>query len=85
MRIYMQSAPQDGQFPRFYQIHIEPDLLEGWLVVKEWGYQGAAGRVKKDHFKTLENAEQDALLTRDNQIKRGYRVVFVQGDRVPSG
>lgn len=73
----------DEQLPRFYQIHLEPDLLEGWLLVKEWGHQGAAGRVKKEHFLSLEDAEKAALNSRDQQIKRGYRVVFVQGDRNP--
>jgi predicted DNA-binding WGR domain protein len=81
MRIYMQSAADTQQLPRFYQIHLEKDLLEGWLLVKEWGHQGSPGRVKKEHFKSAEEAQQAALATRDAQLKRGYRVVFIQGEK----
>jgi len=85
MRIYMQSPALEDQLPRFYQIHLEPDILQGWLVVKEWGHQGASGTVKREHFLDLEDAQQAALKSRDNQIKRGYRVVFVQGEKLSSG
>jgi predicted DNA-binding WGR domain protein len=84
MRIYMQSAADDKQLPKFYQIHLEPDLLEGWLLVKEWGHQGSPGRVKKEHYANAEDAQQAALATRDAQLKRGYRVVFVQGSKFPT-
>lgn len=79
MRIYMQSAAAENQLPRFYQIHLEPDLLEGWLLVKEWGHQGSPGKVKKEHYTDAEKAQQAALATRDAQLKRGYRVVFIHG------
>ncbi|MDH5544861.1 MAG: WGR domain-containing protein [Gammaproteobacteria bacterium] len=79
----MQSATVENQLPRFYQIHLEQDLLEGWLVVKEWGHQGSPGRVKREHYTSKDEAEKAALESRDSQIKRGYRVVFVQGERFP--
>lgn len=83
MRIYMQSPAIDNQLPRFYQIHLEKDLLEGWMVVKEWGHQGSPGRVKREHFASKDEAERAALASRDSQIKRGYQVVFVQGEKYP--
>ena len=79
----MQSPPLENQLPRFYQIHVAQDLLEGWMLVKEWGHQGSPGKVKKEHYPTMEDAENAAQLSRDQQIKRGYRVVFVQGQRKP--
>lgn len=84
MRIYMQTAGDSEHLPRFYQIHLEPDLLEGWILVKEWGHQGSPGRVKKEHYKHAEDAQQAALSTRDAQLKRGYRVVFIQGSKIPT-
>ena len=82
MRIYMQSQASDDQLPRFYQIHLEPDLLDGWMLIKEWGHQGSPGKVKKEHYSDAEAAQQAALATRDAQLKRGYRVVFIQGTKL---
>ncbi len=80
----MQSAQiGPGKLPKFYQIHLQPDLLGGWLVVREWGHQGSSGRVKQDHFNHLAEAEDAMLVTRETQLKRGYRVVFIQGETRP--
>ena len=79
MRIYMQTPPSDGQAPRFYQIYLEKDLLTGWLLTKEWGHVGASGRVKLEHYDDHDAALTALEETRDAQSKRGYRVVFVQG------
>jgi hypothetical protein len=37
MRIYMQIPPSDAGPPRFYHLHLQEDLLEGWTPVREWG------------------------------------------------
>ena len=78
MRIYMQIPPEGAKAPRYYHLHLQEDLLEGWTLIREWGYQGAAGRVKKEHFNDRESAESALLGGRDEQIKRGYQVVFMQ-------
>ena len=78
MRIYMQIPPEGDKAPRYYHLHMQEDLLEGWTLIREWGYQGAAGRVKKEHFQDRESAESALLGVRDEQIRRGYQVVFMQ-------
>ena len=78
MRIYMQIPPQDDKAPRFYHLHLQEDLLEGWSLIREWGSQGARGRVKREHFPDRETAELALIRVRDEQLKRGYRVVFMQ-------
>ena len=78
MRLYLQIPPEGDKAPRYYHLLIQEDLLEGWTLIREWGYQGAAGRVKKEHFHDREAAEEALLRVRDEQIKRGYRVVFMQ-------
>ena len=75
----MQTPPLENQAPRFYHLHLEPDLFEGWLLTKEWGSQGSPGRVQKKHFNSVEEAENALIQARDAQIKKGYRIVFVQG------
>ena len=80
MRLYMQIPPEGDKAPRYYHLHIQEDLLEGWSLIREWGYQGTAGRVKKEHFQDREAAEAALLTVRDEQIKRGYQVVFMQAE-----
>jgi len=79
MRIYMQIPPEGDKAPRYYHLHLQEDLLEGWTLVREWGYQGAGGRLKREQFGDRETAEAALLNARDQQLKRGYRVVFMQG------
>jgi len=78
MRIYMQIPPVGNTAPRFYHLHLQEDLLEGWTLVREWGYQGSSGRVRREHFANREQAEAALLRVRDDQLKRGYQVVFLQ-------
>ena len=75
----MQTPGGQHYPPKFYHLLLQPDLLGGWTLVREWGQQGSAGRTKKVHFATREEAESALLASRDVQIGRGYRVVFVQG------
>jgi hypothetical protein len=80
MRIYMQQLPTEaGRAPRFLHLHIQEDLLDGWNLVKETGYQGSPGRVTRTHFDDVAGATEALLVERDKQLKRGYRVVFVEG------
>jgi len=79
----MQTPVAENQSPRYYHLHLEKDLFEGWIVTKEWGAQGASGRVLKKYFKTIDEAEDEITISRDKQIKRGYRVVFIEGQTNP--
>lgn len=83
MRIYMQTPVGEDVSPRYYHLHLQEDLLDGWTLVREWGHQGASGRVVKQHYPSREDAEQALLMMRDEQLKRGYRVVFIQGQEQP--
>ena len=78
MRIYLQIPPGDAGPPRFYHLHLQEDLLEGWTLVREWGFQGAGGRVLRDHYVDRESAERAMMEIRDAQLRKGYRVVFMQ-------
>ena len=78
MRIYMQIPPEGDKAPRYYHLHLQEDLLEGWTLIREWGDQGASGRVKREHFADHATAEAALLKIRDEQIQRGFRVVFMQ-------
>ncbi|OOZ42287.1 hypothetical protein BOW53_00120 [Solemya pervernicosa gill symbiont] len=83
MRIYMQTPAAESTPPRFYHLILQQDLIEGWNVIREWGNQGSSGRVKREHYDTIEQAEEALLKSRDAQIKRGFSVVFLQGQVAP--
>ena len=83
MRIYLQTRPDANATPRFYHLALQEDLLEGWTLIKETGYQGSKGKITTQHFETQEEALQAMLQARDAQLKRGYQVVFVQGQSRP--
>lgn len=83
MRIYMQTPVPDtgsaARAPRFCHLMVQEDMLEGWSLIKEMGYQGSSGKVSRNHYVDRESA-MDALLTeRDRQLRNGYNVVFVEG------
>ena len=79
MRIYMQTLYSAEQPLRFYHLHLQPDLLGGWTLIRESGLQGRKGQVKKEYFESRSEAERSLIDRRDVQIKRGYRVVFREG------
>lgn len=83
MRVYMQQPPSDDQSPQFVHLLIQQDLLGGWTLVREWGRQGMAGRLKREHFATHEEAVQALVAARDQQLGRGYRVVFTDARDAP--
>ncbi|MDH5408460.1 MAG: WGR domain-containing protein, partial [Gammaproteobacteria bacterium] len=82
MRIYMQTVAEQDKAPRYYQLNIQQDLIEGWTLVREWGKLGAGGRVKHDHFESLENALEACIKVRDVQLERGYQLMFTQGQEL---
>lgn len=83
MRIYLQTQPSNEEATRFYHLFLQQDMLGGWSLVREWGFQGASGRVQRDHFANRDAAAEAMLRARDAQLKKGYRVMFMQGDEPP--
>jgi predicted DNA-binding WGR domain protein len=77
MRIYMQIPPEGDKAPRFYHLHLQEDLIDGWSLIREWGYQGARGRVIREHYPDRDSAIDALLRVRDEQLDRGYRIVFM--------
>ncbi len=83
MRIYMQTVQSQDQPLRFYQLHLQQDLLGSWVLVRESGFQGSRGQIKRSYFQDRDEAEQAMAKLRDMQTRRGYQVVFREG--MPSG
>lgn len=84
MRVYLQIPPTEGKPPRFYHLILQPDLLGGWSLIREWGNQGGPGRVRRDHFEDHDSAMAMLTRLRDERVQGGYRVVFMQGEQRPA-
>lgn len=78
----MQTQVTRDEPLRFYHLMLQPDLLGGWVLIREWGYQGARGRTQRDLFSDHHSAQDALLQVRDAQLRRGFRVVFMErGDQ----
>jgi predicted DNA-binding WGR domain protein len=83
MRIYMQTVPANAEAPRYYQLGLEQDLLGGWTLYREWGVQGGRVSLKREQFLQRDEALAALEKARDAQLKRGFRVMFAQGQDGP--
>jgi predicted DNA-binding WGR domain protein len=83
MRIYMQTVPGAAEAPRYYQLGLEQDLLGGWTLYREWGVQGGRVSLKREQFLQQDEALAALEKARDAQLKRGFRVMFAQGQDGP--
>jgi len=83
MRMFLQQRPEGPEAPRFVQLMLQPDLLGGWMLVRESGLVGGRSQVRREQF--LDQASAFAALeqARDQQLKRGFQLMFVQGADAP--
>ncbi|MBF0218117.1 MAG: WGR domain-containing protein [Gammaproteobacteria bacterium] len=80
MRVYLQTPPLQPGGTRYYHLLIQPDLFAGWNVVRVYGLEGVRGTLLKEHFSSREAAEARLMKFRDAQLRRGYRLMYVEGD-----
>ena len=85
MRLYLQARPASTEAPRYYQIALEQDLLGGWTLYRESGVQGGKATLKREQFLERDDAIAAFEKARDAQLKRGFRVMFSQGQDGPYG
>ena len=85
MRIYMQTKPVSTESPRYYEIVLQQDLLGGWTLYRESGVQGGKATLKREQFLERDDALAAFEKARDAQLKRGFRVMFSQGQDGPYG
>lgn len=83
MRLLLQQRPDGPEAPRFVQLMLEADLLGGWTLVRETGQIGGRSQLRREQF--LDQASALAALekARDQQLKRGFQLMFAQGMEAP--
>ena len=85
MHLYMQTPPGSGAAPRYCRIALEQDLLGGWTLYRESGTQGGRATMKREQFLERDDAMAAFEKARDAQLKRGFRLMFAQGQEGPYG
>lgn len=83
MRILLQTPQGSGVRPRFCLLSVQKDLIEGWTLTRETGYQGYGGQLKRSCYSTLDGAVDAMVKVRDDYVRRGYRTVFSEGHAPP--
>jgi predicted DNA-binding WGR domain protein len=59
---------------RFYRMTVQRDLFGDWILIREWGRIGRAGRIKCDRFGQA-GAAAEALQRFSNlKRRRGYKM-----------
>ncbi len=76
----MQSMAGDSLIPRYCQLWLQRDMLNGWSVMCEVGRQGHKGRIRRRLRADHEAALGLLMAWRDEQLKKGFRVVFMEGE-----
>jgi len=83
MRLYLQIPAVEHRPPRFYQLIIQADLIGGWTLIRESGYQGNSGKIQRSHHDSYEEVLDLMMKWRDKQINRGFKVVYMKGMDAP--
>ena len=83
MRLLLQQRPGGPEAPRFVQLMLQPDLLGGWTLVRESGHIGGRSTVRREQFLDQPSAVAALEHARDQQIRRGFQLMFAQGADVP--
>ena len=79
MRLLLQQRPDGPEAPRFVQLMLQPDLLGGWTLMRETGQIGGRSQVRREQFLDHDSALQALEQARDQQLKRGFQLMFSQG------
>ena len=75
----MQTLPGAKGPLRFFQLILQEDLLGGWTLIRQWGQTGARGSHRQQHFDSRCAAQQALIEGRDQQLAKGYTVMFIHG------
>lgn len=85
MRIFMQTQPAPNESPRYYHLILQQDLLGGWSLLREWGQTGGRASMKREFYEQRDSAEGAMMGVRDQQLRKGFQIMFCQGIEAPSG
>src|SRR3546814_20594376 len=62
---------------------LQPDRVGGWSLVRETGQMGGRSTVRREQFPDHPSALAALEHARDQQLKRGFQLMFTQGTDAP--
>jgi len=83
MRLLLQQRPDGREAPRFVRLQLQPDLLGGWELLRETGQTGGRSTLRRELHPDQASAMAALEAARDQQLKRGFQLVFAQGADAP--
>ena len=83
MRLFLQQPPQGGEAPKYVNLILEQDLLGGWSLLRESGQPGGRSQLKREQYLDRDQALAAFEKARDQQVKKGFRVMFAAGADAP--
>ncbi len=83
MRLLLQQRPEGREAPRFVQLMLQSDLLGGWTLLRESGLIGGRSQVRREQFPDQHSALEALQKARDQQLKRGFQLMYAQGADAP--
>lgn len=81
----MQTKPGANESPRHCHLILQQDLLGGWTLIRETGGAGTRTSLKREVFLEREAAERALTAYRDQQLRKGFQIMFAQGADAPAG
>lgn len=83
MRLLLQQRPEGREAPRFVQLMLQPDLLGGWTLLRETGQIGGRSQVRREQFLDQASALKALEQARDQQLKKGFQLMYAKGSDAP--
>ena len=83
MRLLLQQPPIAGETPKFVQLILQQDLLGGWALLRETGQIGGKTQLKREQYLDRDSALAAFEKARDQQVSKGFHVMFAQGAEAP--
>jgi predicted DNA-binding WGR domain protein len=71
--ITLKRIDQQRNMSRFYKLDVQPTLLGGWSLIREWGRIGRPGTVRIEAHVTRGLADIALIATWARKRGRGYR------------
>ena len=83
MRLLLQQRPDGREAPRFVQLTLQPDLLGGWTLLRESGQTGGRSPLRREQFLDQASALSALEQARDQQLRRGFQLMYAEGTGAP--
>ena len=84
MRLFLQQHPDGRETPRFVQLQLEADLIGGWTLTRESGQVGGRSTLKREQYLDRISALAALERARDQTLKKGFQLMFAQGEDAPN-